>query len=212
MISCIFCCAVVVVAVNLVSSFDRAQGRLDVSVHPFTGGSHPTDVRITTRYSSDNWLQVRHLCCLRAPPPTLMPASPFPLSLSISPCSLSLTFQGIAGTVHEVRTSLPVPYPTSRPSPHSPHHVSPRSVTPCTNKAATRSTTTCRCRGRSPWACMKASHCCGNAWCSSRRSFGSTPPRCCTSTSRTPRAPLPRCVLPYKALRAPPLPSTAVHD
>ena len=26
-------------------------------MHPFTGGSHPTDVRITTRYSSDNWLQ-----------------------------------------------------------------------------------------------------------------------------------------------------------
>jgi hypothetical protein len=33
------------------------RGRLDVSVHPFTGGSHPTDVRITTRYSSDLWLQ-----------------------------------------------------------------------------------------------------------------------------------------------------------
>jgi carboxypeptidase Taq len=28
-----------------------------VSVHPFTGGSHPTDVRITTRYSTGNWLQ-----------------------------------------------------------------------------------------------------------------------------------------------------------
>ena len=27
-----------------------------MSVHPFTGGSHPTDVRITTRYSSRNWL------------------------------------------------------------------------------------------------------------------------------------------------------------
>ena len=33
------------------------RGRLDVSLHPFTGGPHPTDVRITTRYSSDNWLQ-----------------------------------------------------------------------------------------------------------------------------------------------------------
>ena len=30
--------------------FDFDKGRLDVSVHPFTGGSHPTDVRITTRY------------------------------------------------------------------------------------------------------------------------------------------------------------------
>jgi regulation of enolase protein 1 (concanavalin A-like superfamily) len=28
-----------------------------VSTHPFTGGPHPTDVRITTRYSSDNWLE-----------------------------------------------------------------------------------------------------------------------------------------------------------
>lgn len=34
--------------------FDYEKGRIDVSVHPFTGGSHPTDVRITTRYS-DNW-------------------------------------------------------------------------------------------------------------------------------------------------------------
>lgn len=37
--------------------FDFNKGRLDVSVHPFTGGSHPTDVRITTRYSEDNWLE-----------------------------------------------------------------------------------------------------------------------------------------------------------
>ena len=37
--------------------FDFEKGRLDVSVHPFTGGSHPTDVRITTRYSEDNWLE-----------------------------------------------------------------------------------------------------------------------------------------------------------
>ena len=28
-----------------------------MSLHPFTGGPHPTDVRITTRYSNDNWLQ-----------------------------------------------------------------------------------------------------------------------------------------------------------
>jgi Zn-dependent M32 family carboxypeptidase len=34
--------------------FDYDKGRIDVSVHPFTGGSHPTDVRITTRYS-ENW-------------------------------------------------------------------------------------------------------------------------------------------------------------
>lgn len=30
---------------------------MDVSVHPFTGGSHPTDVRITSRYSEDNWIE-----------------------------------------------------------------------------------------------------------------------------------------------------------
>eukprot|EP00457_Paulinella_chromatophora_P002272 gb/GEZN01002276.1/.p1 GENE.gb/GEZN01002276.1/~~gb/GEZN01002276.1/.p1 ORF type:complete len:751 (-),score=111.68 gb/GEZN01002276.1/:302-2518(-) len=30
--------------------FDLERGRLDVSVHPFTGGSGPTDVRMTTRF------------------------------------------------------------------------------------------------------------------------------------------------------------------
>lgn len=30
--------------------FDIDKGRLDVSVHPFTGGAHPTDVRMTTRF------------------------------------------------------------------------------------------------------------------------------------------------------------------
>merc|ERR1712048_1092557 len=30
--------------------FDLNKGRLDVSVHPFTGGAHPTDVRMTTRF------------------------------------------------------------------------------------------------------------------------------------------------------------------
>lgn len=37
--------------------FDFTRGRMDVSVHPFTGGSHMTDVRITTRYSSENWIE-----------------------------------------------------------------------------------------------------------------------------------------------------------
>ena len=36
-------------------SFDR--GRMDVSVHPFCGGSHPTDVRITTRYKTNNFIE-----------------------------------------------------------------------------------------------------------------------------------------------------------
>lgn len=32
--------------------FDTEHGRLDVSVHPFTGGAHPTDVRMTTRFKA----------------------------------------------------------------------------------------------------------------------------------------------------------------
>jgi carboxypeptidase Taq len=34
--------------------FDLDKGRLDVSVHPFTGGSHPTDVRMTTRFKKND--------------------------------------------------------------------------------------------------------------------------------------------------------------
>lgn len=34
--------------------FDLEKGRLDVSVHPFTGGSHPTDVRMTTRFKQND--------------------------------------------------------------------------------------------------------------------------------------------------------------
>ena len=37
--------------------FDFNRGRMDVSVHPFCGGGHPTDVRITTRYRTDNFIQ-----------------------------------------------------------------------------------------------------------------------------------------------------------
>lgn len=32
-------------------------GRMDVSVHPFCGGSHPTDVRITTRYQENDFIE-----------------------------------------------------------------------------------------------------------------------------------------------------------
>ncbi|KAK3846105.1 MAG: putative carboxypeptidase [Linnemannia gamsii] len=35
--------------------FDTDAGRLDVSTHPFTGGPHPTDIRMTTRYAVDNF-------------------------------------------------------------------------------------------------------------------------------------------------------------
>ena len=34
--------------------FDLQKGRLDKSVHPFTGGAHPTDVRMTTRFKEDD--------------------------------------------------------------------------------------------------------------------------------------------------------------
>ncbi|KAF9351632.1 hypothetical protein BGX26_010410 [Mortierella sp. AD094] len=35
--------------------FDTEGGRLDVSVHPFTSGIHPSDVRMTTRYTINNF-------------------------------------------------------------------------------------------------------------------------------------------------------------
>eukprot|EP00775_Hariotina_reticulata_P006119 gene6119-6358_t len=41
-------------SVALALGFDTGNGRLDVSVHPFTGGSHPTDVRMTTRFKEED--------------------------------------------------------------------------------------------------------------------------------------------------------------
>jgi carboxypeptidase Taq len=35
--------------------FDETKGRLDVSVHPFTGGTHPTDVRMTTKFKVNDF-------------------------------------------------------------------------------------------------------------------------------------------------------------
>lgn len=37
--------------------FNLENGRLDVSVHPFTGGTHPTDVRMTTRFKKESLLE-----------------------------------------------------------------------------------------------------------------------------------------------------------
>ncbi|MCW5618944.1 MAG: carboxypeptidase M32 [Nitrosomonas sp.] len=37
--------------------FQFDKGRMDVSVHPFCGGSHPTDVRITTRYNENDFIE-----------------------------------------------------------------------------------------------------------------------------------------------------------
>jgi len=43
------------IAVKL--GFDLSKGRLDVSVHPFTGGCGPDDVRMTTRYKKDDIME-----------------------------------------------------------------------------------------------------------------------------------------------------------
>ena len=45
--------------------FDTDNGRLDVSVHPFTGGSHPTDVRMTTRFKPNNFTEGLTGACSR---------------------------------------------------------------------------------------------------------------------------------------------------
>ena len=37
--------------------FDETHGRIDVSVHPFTTSFSPADVRITSRFSTDEWYQ-----------------------------------------------------------------------------------------------------------------------------------------------------------
>ena len=44
-------------AVAVKIGFDLTKGRLDVSVHPFTGGCGPDDVRITTRYKKDDIME-----------------------------------------------------------------------------------------------------------------------------------------------------------
>jgi carboxypeptidase Taq len=43
------------ISTELGFSFD--QGRMDVSIHPFCGGGHPTDVRITTRYKDSDFVE-----------------------------------------------------------------------------------------------------------------------------------------------------------
>jgi carboxypeptidase Taq len=38
--------------------FDEKRGRIDEAVHPFTSSSSPSDVRITSRFSNDEWQMV----------------------------------------------------------------------------------------------------------------------------------------------------------
>lgn len=37
--------------------FDTTKGRLDVSVHPFSGGAGPQDIRMTTRYKRNDFIE-----------------------------------------------------------------------------------------------------------------------------------------------------------
>eukprot|EP00955_Chlamydomonas_euryale_P086575 364227-Chlamydomonas_euryale.AAC.2 len=62
-------------SVALDMGFSLDNGRLDVSVHPFTGGAHPTDVRMTTRFKvrlaghenpETSNLKKRGVACMRA--------------------------------------------------------------------------------------------------------------------------------------------------
>ncbi len=47
--------ATVIIRIEL--GFDMNIGRLDDSVHPFTGGAGPTDVRMTTRYKEEDIIE-----------------------------------------------------------------------------------------------------------------------------------------------------------
>jgi carboxypeptidase Taq len=40
--------------IAVLMGFDLERGRLDVSVHPFTGGAGPSDVRMTTRFKAND--------------------------------------------------------------------------------------------------------------------------------------------------------------
>jgi carboxypeptidase Taq len=40
--------------------FEETRGRIDVAVHPFTSASSTADVRITSRFSDDEWQMVRN--------------------------------------------------------------------------------------------------------------------------------------------------------
>ncbi len=44
-------------SVSRAMGFSFDHGRIDTSVHPFCGGGHQTDVRITTRYRTDNFIE-----------------------------------------------------------------------------------------------------------------------------------------------------------
>lgn len=41
--------------------FDDKHGRIDVAVHPFTSSASPADVRITSRFSDNEWQMVSHV-------------------------------------------------------------------------------------------------------------------------------------------------------
>lgn len=84
------------------AGFSLEKGRLDVSVHPFTGGAHPTDVRMTTRFKVDDitegltGLQVQ----------TSLP--PLPIFLLLSPLLQVDASSALlhAGAIHETGHAL----------------------------------------------------------------------------------------------------------
>ena len=148
-----------------------------MSTHPFTGGPHPTDVRITTRYSSDNWLEgmagtvheVGHA-----------------LYEQVRPCSYN--------TCH--RTSHTAFDDSCHDSAERDREISTVRIMDCCGfalyylvthtitslnilsiyfhnvikhfiyRVEILSTTTCRCPSPSPWVSMRASRCFGNVWSS----------------------------------------------
>ena len=87
-----FCRAI---AVKMGFSFEF--GRFDTSVHPFTGGSGPFDVRITTRYDADNFMDA-----------TMVSISHVPHSASLNAHTrLTLSaFSSYQGVIHEVGHAL----------------------------------------------------------------------------------------------------------
>lgn len=159
-------------AVATAMGFDFDKGRLDVAVHPFTGGPGPTDVRITTRYSTDNpWEGVSG---------TVHEVSAG-LGILGSDCQGpqmgggDLPVYG-ASAIADMSPALPF-FPLIACCPRFIFClVCCRSVTRCMSRAATPRTKTCQCPSRSAWACTSRSRCCG--------SFASASPRPFTRSSR----------------------------
>jgi hypothetical protein len=154
--------------------FDWSVGRLDQSVHPFTGGPHPTDVRITTRFSDSDLLSA-----LMGELGTTLYSSMHP-SLSVDCAGAAalrwLCFYGAAGLA---TPTLGCRVSRRRNIPRSQHMR--RVLTPqrrrrraqarctrramrCTSRGVTPRTTDFLCLKRSRWVSTSRRACCGSAW------------------------------------------------